>query len=106
MKAFQFVEVQKPAELREVPVPEPGAGQVLIKIGGAGACHSGPAHPRSTAEAWAETCPLHLRPRERRMGGPRATGFAKEEADPDGADVIYTASGVSNVPASFVCADS
>jgi propanol-preferring alcohol dehydrogenase len=40
MKAFQFVEFQKPAQLREVPVPEPGPGQVLIKIGGAGACHS------------------------------------------------------------------
>ena len=40
MKAFQFVELQKPAQLREVPVPEPGPGQVLIKIGGAGACHS------------------------------------------------------------------
>jgi propanol-preferring alcohol dehydrogenase len=40
MKAFQFVEFQKPAELREVPIPEPGSGQVLIKIGGAGACHS------------------------------------------------------------------
>jgi alcohol dehydrogenase, propanol-preferring len=40
MQAFQFVEAQKPAELREVPVPEPGPGQVLIKIGGAGACHS------------------------------------------------------------------
>ena len=40
MKAFQFVEWQKPAELREVPVPEPGPGQVLVKVGGAGACHS------------------------------------------------------------------
>jgi alcohol dehydrogenase, propanol-preferring len=40
MQAFQFVELQKPAELREVPVPEPVSGQVLIKIGGAGACHS------------------------------------------------------------------
>ena len=40
MQAFQFVELQKPAELREVPVPEPGPGQVLIKIGGSGACHS------------------------------------------------------------------
>jgi alcohol dehydrogenase, propanol-preferring len=35
-----MVEPQKPAELREVPVPEPGPGQVLIKVGGAGACHS------------------------------------------------------------------
>jgi alcohol dehydrogenase, propanol-preferring len=40
MKAFQFVEFQRPAELREVKVPEPGPGQALIKIGGAGACHS------------------------------------------------------------------
>jgi len=40
MKAYQFVELQKPAELREVEVPEPGPGEVLIKIGGAGACHS------------------------------------------------------------------
>ena len=40
MRAFQFVEWQKPGELREVPVPEPGPGQVLVKIGGAGACHS------------------------------------------------------------------
>lgn len=40
MKAFQFVEWQQPGQLREVPVPEPGPGQVLIKVGGAGACHS------------------------------------------------------------------
>ena len=40
MKAFQFVEWQKPGEFREVPVPEPGPGQVLVKVGGAGACHS------------------------------------------------------------------
>lgn len=29
-----------PAELRETQVPEPGPGEVLVKIGGAGACHS------------------------------------------------------------------
>ena len=40
MKAFQLVEWQQPPELREVPVPEPGPGEVLIKVGGAGACHS------------------------------------------------------------------
>ncbi|MFF8370076.1 NAD(P)-dependent alcohol dehydrogenase [Streptomyces lydicus] len=40
MRAFQLVEWQQPPELREVPVPEPGAGQVLVKVGGAGACHS------------------------------------------------------------------
>ena len=40
MQAFQLVEAKKPAQLREVPVPEPGSGQVLVKVGGAGACHS------------------------------------------------------------------
>jgi alcohol dehydrogenase, propanol-preferring len=40
VKAFQLVAWQKPPELREVPVPEPGPGQILVKVGGAGACHS------------------------------------------------------------------
>ena len=40
MQAFQFVEAQKSAMLREVQVPTPGPGHVLVKIGGAGACHS------------------------------------------------------------------
>jgi len=40
MKAFQFVEWQQPPQLHDVVVPEPGPGQVLIKVGGAGACHS------------------------------------------------------------------
>lgn len=40
MKAFQFVQWQQPPQLRDVPVPEPGHGEVLIKVGGAGACHS------------------------------------------------------------------
>lgn len=40
MKAYQLTAWQSPAEMREVDVPEPGPGQVLIKVGGAGACHS------------------------------------------------------------------
>lgn len=40
MKAYQLVDWQQPPELRDVPVPEPAAGEVLIRIGGAGACHS------------------------------------------------------------------
>jgi alcohol dehydrogenase, propanol-preferring len=40
LTAFQFVEWQRPGQLRDVPVPEPGPGEVLIKVGGAGACHS------------------------------------------------------------------
>src|SRR5689334_2528989 len=40
MRAYQLTAWQAPAELREVPVPEPGPGEVVVKIGGAGACHS------------------------------------------------------------------
>ncbi|HEY5168919.1 MAG TPA: NAD(P)-dependent alcohol dehydrogenase [Thermoleophilia bacterium] len=40
MKAYQLVAWQQPPELREVAVPEPGPGEVLIKVGGAGACHT------------------------------------------------------------------
>src|SRR6478672_13266869 len=40
MKAYQLTAWQTPPELREVEVPEPGPGEVLLKVGGAGACHS------------------------------------------------------------------
>ena len=40
MQAYQLVEWQQAPELRDVEVPEPGPGEVLIKVGGAGACHS------------------------------------------------------------------
>lgn len=40
MKAYQMTRWQAPPEFREVDVPEPGPGQVLIKVAGAGACHS------------------------------------------------------------------
>jgi propanol-preferring alcohol dehydrogenase len=83
VKAFQFVEWQRPGELRDVPVPEPGPGEVLIKVAGAGACHSDlhllelPAGARSFAlpftlghenAGWVETM------------GPGATGFAPGDA--------------------------
>lgn len=40
MKAYQLTAWQTPPQLREVVVPEPGPGEVLLKVGGAGACHS------------------------------------------------------------------
>jgi alcohol dehydrogenase, propanol-preferring len=40
MQAYQLVEWQRPPELRDVPVPVPGPGEVLIKVGGACACHT------------------------------------------------------------------
>jgi alcohol dehydrogenase, propanol-preferring len=40
MKAYRLLEWQRPPRLVDVEVPEPGPGQVLIRVGGAGACHS------------------------------------------------------------------
>src|SRR5215208_6883932 len=40
MKAYQLTAWQHPAELLDVDVPEAGPGEVLVKVGGAGACHS------------------------------------------------------------------
>jgi propanol-preferring alcohol dehydrogenase len=44
MKAFQLVggsaDVDEATSLNEVAQPDPGPGQVLVRIGGAGACHS------------------------------------------------------------------
>jgi len=40
MKALRLAEWQQPPQLVDVPVPDPGPGEVLIRIGGAGACHS------------------------------------------------------------------
>ena len=40
MKALRLLAWQQAPELVDVEVPEPGPGQVLVRIGGAGACHS------------------------------------------------------------------
>ncbi len=40
MQAVRFVGVGRPAQIEEVPKPAVGPGQLLIKIGGAGVCHS------------------------------------------------------------------
>jgi len=40
MQAVRFVGVGGPAQIEDVPTPSAGPGQVLIRIGGAGVCHS------------------------------------------------------------------
>ena len=40
MRAVRFVGIGHSAQIREVPKPTPGPGQVLIRVGGAGVCHS------------------------------------------------------------------
>lgn len=40
MKALRYVEVGQPPQLQEIPIPEPGPGEVRLKVTAAGACHS------------------------------------------------------------------
>ena len=40
MQAVRFAGVGRPPNVEDVPKPSPAPGQVLIKIGGAGVCHS------------------------------------------------------------------
>ncbi len=40
MQAVRFMGVGRPPQIEDMPKPSPGPGQVLIKIGGAGVCHS------------------------------------------------------------------
>ncbi len=40
MPAYRIMEWNEPPRMVEVPVPRPGAGQVLVKVAGNGLCHS------------------------------------------------------------------
>src|SRR5688572_10261075 len=40
MQAVRFVGIGRPAHIEDIRKPSPGPGQVLIRIGGAGVCHS------------------------------------------------------------------
>lgn len=40
MRAVQIVEIGKPLESREVPRPEPGPGEIRLRVQAAGICHS------------------------------------------------------------------
>ncbi|MEV5574098.1 NAD(P)-dependent alcohol dehydrogenase [Spirillospora sp. NPDC052269] len=50
MKAVQFREVGRAPEVVEVPDPEPGPGQVLLRVTAAGVCHSDFVVMQSSAE--------------------------------------------------------
>jgi propanol-preferring alcohol dehydrogenase len=87
VKAFQFVEWQQPGQLRDVPIPEPGPGEVLLKVGGAGACHSDLHLLEAPAGTNDITLPFTLGHENAgwvEKMGPGATGFA-----PDDPVIVY-----------------
>jgi propanol-preferring alcohol dehydrogenase len=60
VRALQYTAIGKPPEVREVPTPTPGPGQVLLKVTAAGACHSDEFVMSLPAEAYVYGLPLTL----------------------------------------------
>ncbi len=71
MMAWRLVGFGKGPQLQEVPIPAPGAGEVLIKVAGNGLCHSdvGLMDPRFDAPPYPGLATaVHPRPRGGRLG--------------------------------------
>lgn len=72
MKAVRFTNWKTFPELKDIETPTPGPGEVLLKVAGAGACHSDVAvfsdydadFPRRAHDA----ARVHARPRKLRLG--------------------------------------
>lgn len=60
MKALQYRQVGSPPELVDVPDPEPGPGQVLLRVSAAGVCHSDIAVMSMPAEVLSFPLPFTL----------------------------------------------
>lgn len=60
MKALQYRTIGAPPEVVTVPDPEPGPGQVLLKVTAAGVCHSDIAVMSRPAESFPYELPLTL----------------------------------------------
>ena len=60
MKALQYVTVGAEPEVREIPTPEPGPGQVLLQVTAAGVCHSDDFVMSMPLEAFGFELPLTL----------------------------------------------
>src|ERR1700684_1544324 len=57
MIAYRLVQPQEPPQLQDVPRPSPGSGQLLIKVGGCGLCHTDLGLMRRTKTDWADMQP-------------------------------------------------
>jgi propanol-preferring alcohol dehydrogenase len=57
MIAYRLVQPQEPPQLQDVAKPSPGAGQLLIKVGGCGLCHTDIGLMARTKAEWLDTLP-------------------------------------------------
>ena len=57
MIAYRLLQPQQPPELQDMAKPSPGAGQLLIKVGGCGLCHTDIGLMSRTKAEWFDTPP-------------------------------------------------
>ncbi|MGJ7506276.1 NAD(P)-dependent alcohol dehydrogenase [Variovorax sp. GT1P44] len=57
MIAYRLVHAQEPPLLQDVPRPVPGPGQLLVKVGGCGLCHTDLGLMKRTRAEWSDTPP-------------------------------------------------
>ena len=60
MRALQYTAIGKPPEIREIATPEPGPGEVLVKMTAAGVCHSDEYFMSLPGEEFTSELPLTL----------------------------------------------
>lgn len=87
MRAVQYVEVGEAPVVNDVPVPEPGPGQVLVKVTAAGVCHSDIAVMSWPAEQFPYRLPLTLG--HEGAGVVEAVGDEVTAVSPGEAVVVY-----------------
>ena len=57
MLAYRLIQAQEPPRFEDVPRPSPGPGQLLIKVGGCGLCHTDLSLMKRTETEWFDTPP-------------------------------------------------
>ncbi|KAK7903565.1 hypothetical protein LTR67_001585 [Exophiala xenobiotica] len=60
MKAYQYENAKTGLQLKDVPIPEPLAGQALLRVEAAGLCHSDVHIMRGHGDAWLSKKPITL----------------------------------------------
>ena len=93
MRAVQLVAWEQPAEVREVPKPVPGPGEVLLRVRAAGPLPLGPAPHALAGGDGALRAAVHARPRGRRDG--RGAGRRARTASTSASPCSSTARGAA-----------
>ncbi|MEX2693596.1 alcohol dehydrogenase catalytic domain-containing protein [Rhizobium mongolense] len=57
MIAYRLIQAQEPPRIQDVPKPSPGPGQLLIKVGGCGLCHTDLMLMKRTTAEWSNMPP-------------------------------------------------